>query len=144
MGEGTTHSFISGFFGILAKPLPWIALVVAGLGIFLAYAIYSAKWLSAEKIGAMFKPLYTLFYNKYYLDVLYEDIIVRKFLMGGVFRLAQLFDTYVIDGIVNLFGKGTVTGGRAVRHWETGQLQLYGLFIGIGVVAIVIVVYIFG
>ncbi|MBN1366451.1 MAG: NADH-quinone oxidoreductase subunit L [Dehalococcoidales bacterium] len=144
MGEGETHGFWTGLFGIFTHPLPWISLVVAGAGIFLAYAIYSKKWLSAEKIGAMFKPLYTLFYNKYYMDVLYEDIIVRKFLMGGLFRLAQLFDTYIIDGIVNGFGKLAVATGRGVRHWQTGQLQLYGIFMGIGVIAIVIVVFIFG
>jgi NADH-quinone oxidoreductase subunit L len=144
MGEGETHGFFKGLFGILTHPLPWIALAVAGLGIFLAYAIYSKKWLSAEKIGATFKPLYTLAYRKYYFDEFYEDIIVRKFLMGGIFRISQLFDTYIVDGIVNLFGKGTVAGGRAVRRWQTGQLQLYGIFMGIGVVAIIIVVYIFG
>ena len=144
MGEGETHSFFAGLFGILAHPLPWISLAVAGAGIFLAYAIYSKKWLSAERIGAMFGPLYKWAYRKYYFDEFYEDIIVRKFLMAGIFRIAQLFDTYIIDGIVNGFGKLTVVTGRGVRHWQTGQLQLYGIFMGIGVVAIAIVVYIFG
>ena len=144
MGEGETGSFLGGLFGILAHPLPWISMALAGAGIFLAYAIYSVKWLSAENIGRMFKPLYTLFYRKYFLDELYENIIVKKFLLGGVFYLLQLFDTYVIDGIVNGFGWVTVNSGKAVRHWQTGQLQLYGLFISIGVVAIIILVYIFG
>ncbi len=62
LGEGgETQSFVSGFFGVFTHPLPWISLVVAVLGIFLAYAMYSAKWISAEKIGDMFKPFYTLF-----------------------------------------------------------------------------------
>ncbi|MCK4721800.1 MAG: NADH-quinone oxidoreductase subunit L, partial [Dehalococcoidia bacterium] len=42
------HSFAEGFFGMLTHPLPLISLLLAGLGIFLAYAMYSAKWLSAE------------------------------------------------------------------------------------------------
>ncbi len=140
MGEGETVGFFSGLFGILAHPLPWISMIIAGAGIFLAYAMYSAKWLSAEKIGGMFKPLYTLAYRKYFLDELYENIIVRKILLGGIFQLLQLFDTYVVDGIVNGFGWITVSSGKAVRHWQTGQLQLYGLFISLGVVAIIIVV----
>ena len=50
LGHGETYSFAQGFFGILAHPLPWISLILAGLGILLAYAIYSAKWLSAERL----------------------------------------------------------------------------------------------
>ena len=37
-----------------------------------------------------------------------------------------------------------VSGGRAIRRAQTGQLQLYGLFIGIGVAIIVICMYLFG
>ncbi len=49
MGEGETHGFFQGLFGIFThSALPAIALMVALLGIFLAYAIYSAKWFSAE------------------------------------------------------------------------------------------------
>ena len=32
MGEGETHGFFTGLFGILTHPLPWIALAVAGAG----------------------------------------------------------------------------------------------------------------
>ncbi|MFC1985321.1 NADH-quinone oxidoreductase subunit L, partial [Chloroflexota bacterium] len=48
MGHGETHGFFEGLFGIFThSPLPLISLLVALLGIFLAYAIYGAKWLSA-------------------------------------------------------------------------------------------------
>jgi NADH-quinone oxidoreductase subunit L len=133
-----------GFFGILAHPLPWIALIIAIAGIFLAYAIYSAKWLSAERIGGMFKPFYTLFLRKYFLDELYENIIVRIALIRGLFGGLQQIDTYGVDGAVNGLAKVTTTSGGALRRTETGQLQLYGLFIGIGVIAIAIVIYFLG
>jgi NADH-quinone oxidoreductase subunit L len=55
MGHGETHSFVEGFFGILTHSLPWLSLILAGLGILLAYALYSAEWLSAEQIGALRK-----------------------------------------------------------------------------------------
>jgi len=69
MGHGETHGFVEGFFGILTHSLPWISLMMAGLGILLAYVIYSAKWLSAERVGSWFKPLYTLFYRKYWMEL---------------------------------------------------------------------------
>jgi len=144
MGHGETHSFVHGFFGILTHPLPWISLIMAGLGILLAYAIYSAKWISAERVGGMFAPLYTLFSRKYWFDELYENIFVRKSLVNGWFVGLQKFDDNGVDGAVNGIANATIAGGRAIRRAQTGQLQLYGLFIGIGVLAIILCLYFFG
>ena len=49
-----------------------------------------------------------------------------------------------MDGVVNAVAEGAYTEGGLIRKMQSGQLQLYGLFIGIGVVAIVLVMYIFG
>ncbi len=144
MGQGETHGFAEGFFGILAHPLPWISLIMAGLGILLAYAIYSAKWMSAERVGSLFKPLYTLFYRKYWFDELYENVIVRIALLKGLFAGFQVFDSIGIDGAVNGVANTAIATGRVIRRTQTGQLQLYGLVIGIGILAIVLTLYLFG
>jgi len=144
MGYGGTHSFAQGFFGIFTHSLPWLSLMLAGLGILLAYAIYSAKVLSAERIGSLFQPLYTIFYNKYWFDELYENTIVKATLVNGLFAGLQVFDSKGVDGAVNGVANGVLAGGRAIRRAQTGQLQLYGLFIGIGIIAIVLVLYFFG
>lgn len=144
MGEKTDYSWVHGLFGSLAQPLPWLSMGFAGLGILLAYAMYNKKVISPERVGNMFKPLYNWVYNKYYFDDLYENIFVRKFVLGALFVILQGFDTYVVDGIANGLGWFTRGTGRVIRRWETGQLQLYGLFIGIGAVAIILVVIFFG
>jgi len=145
MGHGETHGFVEGFFGIFThSPLPWISLILAGLGILTAYAIYSAKWLSAERIGSLFKPLYTLFLRKYWFDELYENVIVRNALIGGVFAGFQFFDSRGVDGVVNGVANSAIASGRTIRKVNTGQLQLYGLFIGIGILAIILCLYFFG
>ncbi|MFH1032226.1 MAG: NADH-quinone oxidoreductase subunit L [Chloroflexota bacterium] len=158
MGEGETHGFFAGLFGVFTHSwLPLLALIVALLGIFLAYAMYSAKWLSAEKIGSAFKPLYTLFSHKYYFDELYENVIVRSVLLKGVFAVLEYIDGTVIggdkrankqpwrvDGIVNVLASSAPNGGEVVRKTQTGQLQFYGLVVGLGVLAIVICLYLFG
>ncbi len=144
MGHGQTHSFAEGFFGILSHSLPWISLILAGLGILLAYAIYSAKWLSAERIGAMFKPLYNLFLHKYWFDELYEKLFVGRVLVRGFFAGLQGFDSYGVDGAVNGVANGAMATGKAIRKAHSGQLQLYGLFIGIGILAIILCLYFFG
>jgi NADH-quinone oxidoreductase subunit L len=144
-GAGETHGVIQGLFGIFGEPLPWISLILAGSGIFLAYAIYSRKWISAESLGKVFSPLYKLFYHKYWVDELYEGIIVKKVLMGGLFKAAQFFDSKVIDGGINTFiiQKLTLAAGKTLRKAQTGQLQFYGLVIGLGIIALIVSVFIF-
>jgi NADH-quinone oxidoreductase subunit L len=136
-------SFVEGFFGSLTHPLPLISLIVAILGIFLAYAMYIRKWISAEKIGAAFKPIYTMLLNKYWLDELYENVIVKTILYNGIFKWMAMFDSSIVDGTVNGAAQVTAGTGGAIRKLQTGQTQLYVLSIAIGVVAIAVCVFLF-
>jgi len=136
LGHGAEHSFIEGFFGILTHPLPWISLIMAFAGILLAYAIYSKNWLSATKLRKFFSPIHTMFFRKYWMDEFYEDIIGEKILNKGIFTRFKLFDSKLVDGAVNGVADAVMTTGRVVRQVQTGQLQLYGIFIILGVLAI--------
>ena len=136
---GESHSF----FGALSHPLAWTSLVWAGGGIFLAYAIYGAKWLSAASIGRTFAPLHTMLSRKYWFDELYERLFLMRFLIDGFFVALHWFDDHIIDGAVNGIAGGTLAVGTVVRRLETGQLQAYGLAIIIGILVIVAFVFIF-
>jgi len=129
---------------MLTHPLPLISLLLAGLGIFLAYAMYGAKWLSAEAVGRVFKPLHTLFYRKYWFDELYERVIVVRVLVDGIFAALSIFDSRVVDGAVNGVARGTNEASGVMRRAQTGQLQVYGIAIAIGVIAIAVCFYLFG
>ncbi len=124
--------------------LPLISFIVALFGIFCAYAVYNRKWVTAESLGRAFGPLYTLVYRKYFFDELYENVIIKLGLLKGLFNGFQLFDSRGVDGAVNGVADIVVSGGRAIRRAQTGQLQFYGLLIAIGVAIIVLCVYLFG
>ncbi len=136
---GEYHSF----FGSLASPLAWASLVLAGAGIFVAYAIYGRKWLSATAIGRRFAPIHTMLLRKYWFDELYEQLFLMRFLIDGFFAVVHWFDEHIVDGAVNGIGAITVATGSAVRKLESGQLQAYGLAIFVGVLVIVAFVFIF-
>jgi len=138
------HSFAEGFFGMLTHPVALLSLLLAVLGILLAYAMYSAKWVSAEAVGRVFKPFYTLFSRKYWMDELYERVIVVRVLVDGVFAGLGFFDDRVVDGMVNGVADGTAAAGRSIRRVQTGQLQVYAMAIAVGVVAIAVCYYLFG
>jgi len=141
LGEGHGYGWVHGIFGVFKHPLPWISLIVACSGIFLAYTIYSARWLSAEKIGQTFRPFYVVLSRKYWMDELYERGLVVKVLLNGLFRLIELFDTYIVDGIVNGVARITSAFSRLVRRAQTGDLQSYGIAMGLGILVIIIVLY---
>jgi len=143
-GQGFMSVFKVFTHTVNGVPLPLVSLVVALSGIFSAYAVYLKKWITAESIGKMFGPLYRLVYRKYFFDELYENIIVKLVLIKGLFTGFQLFDSKGIDGAVNGAGEIITGGGKAIRRVQTGQLQLYGLFIGIGLAIIAICVLIWG
>ena len=95
-------------------------------------------------MGKVFGPLYNVVYRKYFFDKLYENIIVKLVLIKEFFTGFQLFDSKGVDGAVNGAADVIMSGGRAIRRAQTGQLQLYGLFIGIGLAIIAICVYVLG
>jgi NADH-quinone oxidoreductase subunit L len=144
MGHGNETGFFASFFGILTHPLPLLSLAVGVLGIILAYLMYASKKISADKVGAIFKPFHTLFLRKYYMDELYQGILINRVLLKGVFWICQLFDAKVVDGVVNGFALGTMATGRVIRRLSSGQLQFYGLLMGAGVLIIFLVVYFVG
>jgi NADH-quinone oxidoreductase subunit L len=143
MGEHHPHA--PGFFGIFtSSPWPIISLLLALAGIGLAYLMYGSRRISAEKIGARFKLIYNTLINKYWFDELYENIIVKKALLGGLFAGFQEMDANGVDSVVNGAASGVFGSGNIIRRLQTGQLQLYGLFIGLGAAVIAIIVFIVG
>jgi NADH-quinone oxidoreductase subunit L len=100
--------------------------VTAAAGIAFAYAIYEARTISAASLQRAFGPLHTLVARKYYMDELYEGIVVREGLMRYMTAWAQWFDTHVIDGAVN--GSATVSrrASDALRWVQSGSAQAYG------------------
>jgi NADH-quinone oxidoreductase subunit L len=147
--EVAVHGGVGALFTVFAHtvngvPLPLISLIIALFGIFAAYAVYRKRWITAESIGKAFGPFYDVVAAKYYFDELYENIIVKLGLVKGLFNGFQLFDNKGVDGAVNGAADVVVRGGKAVRQAQTGQLQLYAIFIGIGVAIIAICVLIFG
>ncbi|MBA7605164.1 NADH-quinone oxidoreductase subunit L [subsurface metagenome] len=131
------------FFGALTSWLAWASLSFGIAGILLAYIIYVRKLLSAKSIGQSLGPVYTLLIRKYFFDELYERFFVMRFLVDGIFAAFQWVDTYIVDGSVNGIATITVAGGKVMRRLETGQLQVYGLAIFIGILAIVAFLFIF-
>jgi NADH-quinone oxidoreductase subunit L len=119
----------------------WIAATSVGLGIaglFTSWLIYQVRVLDPARIRSFLEPLPEILENRYYLDALYQDVIVRIGLLGGLAWLLNLWDRYVIDGAVNGVGRLTAWTADQVKLAQAGQAQLYASVMFLGTIAAVV------
>jgi len=81
--------------------------------------------------------LSNLSYNKFYVDELYDNIIVRPINWLSSF-FGNVIDQRGIDGVVNGAGKATFDTGKVLRLLQNGNVGFYLLMMVIGVIAIFI------
>ncbi|MGI8792883.1 MAG: NADH-quinone oxidoreductase subunit 5 family protein [Acidimicrobiales bacterium] len=144
--------------------------LAAFIGIGGAYWYYFAR--GAASLGILdgngaARGLHTVLVNKYYLDDLYEGVIVkgiREPISNGVYWFNQnvldgiihgvaagarglsrfvyeVIDQKGVDGLVNATGAATSESGGFLRHLQTGKVQDYAAFLfgAAGVIALALV-----
>jgi NADH-quinone oxidoreductase subunit L len=117
-----------------------VSLVVAMLGIVLAWVMYIRRTDIPGILGAKLRPLYKVVYNKFYVDEFYAATVVRLSVDGSRW-VWRHFDEKIIDGAVHGTAWLWQHAGQAVRPLQTGRVQNYllGMFIGVFVIVTVIV-----
>jgi NADH-quinone oxidoreductase subunit L len=126
-----------------------LSLLVAGIGILIAFATYQWKKINADRVAVSFSSVHAFLANKWLFDEFYNSAVVGVTL--GVTRMLRWFDDTVVDGIVN--GTGSITrigafisgkfdsvvidgfvnatayvsgfGGLVLRKLQTGKIQTY-------------------
>jgi NADH-quinone oxidoreductase subunit L len=119
----------------------WIAVVSLGLGfagLGTAWLVYQAKALDPVRIRAFLEPLPEILENKYYLDILYQDVFLKIGLLGGIAWLLSLWDKHVIDGVVNGVGRVTRWASGELRMAQAGQAQVYASVMLFGAIAAIV------
>jgi len=141
-----------------------LSIAIALLGSYLSYYLYTRRQEVIERFVRTFSTLHRWVYNKYYVDELYELVIVQgvKWLM----RKLAWFDFHIVDGLVNFSGRvlvwfstisgsvdyhgvdGAVRGisdqtirlGALVKLIQSGRVQYY-LMIAMGVLVVFVLFF---
>ena len=111
------------------------SLLIAFIGIWVAWMMYQRRAWSPQALAARFPRMYDLLLHKWYVDEAYDKAIIQPAL--GFARFLWAFDGTVIDGIVNGFGYLVRGLGRVVRTSETGVVGNYALGMSLGLLAII-------
>lgn len=145
-----------------------VALGVSLSGLLLAWVVYDARIIAAERFtssrtGAI---LHRMLSHRYWIDDVYDAFAARVFWIFT--KSLDWFDRNVVDGIVNAVGRGGVVGSGAVhvfdsrivdgavnalshrivraglrlRMRQTGQVQDYAWVIVLGIA--VLIAFVFG
>ncbi len=165
-GPDTAHADDAHHIHHLAHNIAMVlSICVAGLGILLSWLFYHRRRFSAEGVATTFRPVYNLFWNKYYFDEFYDGVLVAltvwksrlfaKFdlsfidgIVNGVGKVTRdvlsafigFFDNRVVDGFVNRVAEVTWAAGGRIRKIQTGAIQTY-LFVVLGGIVLIILIF---
>jgi len=134
-----------------------LSLAIAGAGIWLAYQFYRTKRIAPELVAAKWPRVYDLLLYKYYVDELYDKLVVNRvkdlgtwlgvfdakvidglgvdgtgWLMRYASKISMWWDKWVIDGLLNLVAKLTQLFSYPVRLLQTGKFSNYAMLILVG------------
>ena len=109
--------------------------VIAGLlGFLLAWWFYIKSPETPKKLAASLSGPYKLLSGKYFIDELYQAVIVRPLVWISDKVLWHVVDEGAIDGTVNGVAPVSRETGDRLRHANTGNMRSYATWIVLGVV----------
>ena len=107
-------------------------------GSLLGLAVYGLRRDRSRDPLQMLGPIHTLLTQKYYVDALYEGVIVRRGFYRVFAGLADWLDRRIVDGMVDFVGWFFRNIGTAVGRLQTGQTQAYATGVALGVLLIIL------
>ena len=114
-----------------------ISVLVALLGLGLAWVLYYKRPELPQKIADSLDGLYEAVVHKYYIDELYATVFVKPLIEGSTRILWQGVDRNIIDAAVNDAGDGARHISDEVRHMQSGNIRSYAGWIAAGSAAVI-------
>jgi NADH-quinone oxidoreductase subunit L len=114
-----------------------VSILVVVAGLYYAYRVYVKHPSLADDLAHRLGPAYRLSFNKYYIDEIYDHLIIRPFTILASFSW-RWFDVQVVDGTVNESGRTIGRLSAVIRRIQNGFIQHYASIILLGVIFILL------
>ena len=123
----------------------YMLMAISGLvsigGIFLAYVLHLKDRGKAEALAHAYRGIASLLDHKFWVDEIYAGLIVEPLRMLAKL-LANVFDRFVVDGLVKLAGMIPQSGGVFLKLTiQRGYLQGYAAAMLFGVAIVLLVIF---
>jgi NADH-quinone oxidoreductase subunit L len=126
----------------LPRGLEWAfagtSVLVACLGIYLAFRFYVARPETARKLAQKASSLHRLLVNKYYMDEFYDAVFVKPTLAGSTELLWKSIDGGIVDSSVDGVGNTIYGWARTLKNVQNGLVRSYAAWILLGAIAILL------
>lgn len=133
-GRVSEHAHSEGMERLLAGASVCWALVCTFLSIYL----FTRKWDAVGRFVEKIKYAYSLVFHKYYIDEIYDFLIVKPIYYFSKIFLWKGVDVAVIDGIgVNGAAKATEFFGKLFGLLQNGITNNYALYFVLGLVGMI-------
>jgi NADH-quinone oxidoreductase subunit L len=117
-----------------------VSVVVSIGGIALAYLLHLKDRRKADELAGRIPAVTRTLENKYWVDELYDAVIVTPLRMAG--RLFFAVDRFVVDGVVWLISFIPQAGGWVLKLGvQRGYLQGYAAAMLFGLAAILLIIF---
>jgi NADH-quinone oxidoreductase subunit L len=117
--------------GIIEYLLMIISVGIAAAGIYAARWVYLQRIEIATSLQKRYPRIYQLLLNKYYVDEVYDTVIIEPAMKTSEEIIWKVVDVTLIDGIVNGSAKVISMIAQSLRKIQTGVAQFYAVvFIG--------------
>ena len=129
------------FEHLFTNPYTYLTIVLALVGIGIAYLMYAKKTVDPGKFNKNGNSwFYKVLANRWYFPEFYNQISWK--LGYGVARGVNFVDRQVIDGTVNGLSGAVVGSGDAMSKMQTGHVQDYAsvVLIGVAVLSVVFII----
>ena len=113
------------------------AVAVAGIGMAVLTYAWPRPFTSSEPLSRG-GPLHTLLAQRYYMDDLYEGVIVGRVFYQAVAAITDWVDRNIVDGIVGMVGWISRNIGSLLALAQNGQVQTYPLIAAAGGLVIIV------
>jgi NADH-quinone oxidoreductase subunit L len=120
----------------LEVTLMLVSSLVAVAGIAVAIYFFLRNRRAADRVAERFAGPYRLLLQKYYVDEMYDAVVVQPIRIVSESALWKVIDVRVIDGAVNGVGESVAGLGELLRRMQTGSVRAYAASVLLGVVAI--------
>jgi NADH-quinone oxidoreductase subunit L len=131
-----THEAAVGNDAGLATTLMAVSAVVAFAGIAIAWYFFVRRPDAAAAIAERFPGIRRLLAQKYYVDEIYDAVIVQPLRIISEEGLWKRLDVRVVDGAVNGAGVVVTRAAAVMRRAQTGSVRVYAASLFLGLVLI--------
>jgi NADH-quinone oxidoreductase subunit L len=131
--EATAHA--------LETPLAIVAVLTALLGLGIAFWLYLRQPGKPAQLAKSMRGIYNTLLHKYYVDEIYDTLVVKPLLWISRNVLWQTVDVRVIDATVNGVAEGATGIGDGVRHTQSGNTRSYAVWVVIGALVIIAIIF---